>query len=261
MITKYDVCGDEDSNAILAPVGLNGAHGTLPLTGILHELDPTLPQPPSLSIHVPCDKDITGSDMYTPPTVTINQVATSSDDHSVHTVNSASSDEDDHSIASASSGSISLDMDDYPPPPGSLLDDYLHRPQSPLGVDDFSMTADTSINAPLSQDPAHMDKSTDPVELHHPSICRVHGTFRVCYANQPEELRPWERPVRLDRGGLSDTGANICMTNLLELLRNVRPLAQPIAVGVALTPDATFTQDSVCTHVGKLPLPLTNDNY
>ena len=79
--------------------------------------------------------------------------------------------------------------------------------------------------------------------------------------------KSWEIPNRTDtlplrtKGGLSDTGANICMTNKMLLLLNVKRLDNPIHVGVALNVEGSSVSNSVCTHVGNLPLPLTLGEY
>ena len=63
------------------------------------------------------------------------------------------------------------------------------------------------------------------------------------------------------KGGLCDPGANICMTNKLSLLLNAKRLDHPLPVGVALNVEGSLVSNSVCTHVGDLPLPLTSGDY
>ncbi len=51
------------------------------------------------------------------------------------------------------------------------------------------------------------------------------------------------------------------MTNRLSLLLNVRPLDNPLKVGVAIAEGGESLTESKCTHIGDLPLPLANGGY
>ncbi len=66
------------------------------------------------------------------------------------------------------------------------------------------------------------------------------------------------QPIRLNKGGLNDPGANICMTNRLALILNMRLLDTPLKVGVAVSEGGADITEFKCTHMGDLPFTLTN---
>lgn len=73
-------------------------------------------------------------------------------------------------------------------------------------------------------------------------------------------MNDWSRPRILKflaDAGLIDPGANICMTNALEPLKNLRRLPIPLKVGVAVE-GRSEPQQSTCTHVGDLPIRLSD---
>ena len=180
---------------------------------------------------------------------------------------------DDASIGSHSSGSCSIDSCDlgppscstpdrgHGPPPGSLLYKCDVAPPSPTNIMDFS-------DDPATEDLPDSDDFGGAYDVNGLSLLPVFGSIRVCNIDTDRSAnKSWEIPTRTDilpqraKGGLSDTGANICMTNQMSLLLNVRQLHNPIPVGVALNVEGSKVANSVCTHVGDLPLPLTSGEY
>ena len=181
---------------------------------------------------------------------------------------------DDNTVGSDSSGSSSLDLDEFGPPPGSFLYKCDVHPASPTTVKDVPPDDDSVSDEYLLDDPfvASYDDlvydrtpvlddfgSLDLNMLDGLSIHHVHGDIRVCNVLvDPAAAPSWNAPSRLDKGGLCDPGANICMTNNFKLLHGIRRLATPISVGVALDTSTSGMKTSVCTHVGYLLLPLTD---
>ena len=167
-----------------------------------------------------------------PPALNVNQARIS--DESMQT--------DDASIQSDSSGSCTIDSMDFNPPPGSLLYKCDQSPASPTNVIEFPL--DTEIE----------DTPDDEYANEKLSVMVINGEVRICSV-QPGKPGTY---TENDQGGLADPGANVCMTNKKSLLYNLRPLENPFPVGVAVSQDSTSTSQSMCTHVGELPLPMTN---
>ena len=65
-------------------------------------------------------------------------------------------------------------------------------------------------------------------------------TFKICSSKIGSDAR----------GDLADSGANCSMTANLKALANLRKLAEPITIGLAVSQDGTITSTSECTHIG-----------
>ena len=87
------------------------------------------------------------------------------------------------------------------------------------------------------------------------------GNIKVYNISTSNDAKAWESPHRLDPGGLSDLGANMCMTNQKDLILNLQPLQKPIGCGVAVTSKRDRVEKAVCTHISKFILPLTSGEY
>lgn len=60
--------------------------------------------------------------------------------------------------------------------------------------------------------------------------------------------------ANLDKGNLTDSGANCWITANLSALSDVTELAQPIVIGLAVTNDGSVKSSSECTHIDRLTI-------
>lgn len=165
------------------------------------------------------------------------------------------------------------------PPPRSMLDDFDPLPTSRadtgmaasspnvFGINEILDNERSALGIGLSS--SATSEAQDEVETFDDAQRRFVDwtslywkTAESTVCGLADTTNVWNRPrilKLLEDVGLIDPGANICMTHALALLHNVRRLRTPLAVGVALDNDSTPRQ-SVCTHVGELPLRLSDGN-
>jgi hypothetical protein len=134
-------------------------------------------------------------------------------------------------------------------PAGSIFDpDGLARPPLPSTPFDFpfpTTSTDVLADAPPSEPPdlpSIMDSVTHVVGL--PRVCGLLGDSAPCIKSS----------TSLGDATLVDSGANICVTGLLETLVDVVSIpALPISVAVH---GSNTSLDDCCTHRGLLPLTM-----
>lgn len=88
-----------------------------------------------------------------------------------------------------------------------------------------------------------------------PSIHRISNSTLICGLGTAGP-RIVARIIEGVPHGLTDSGANLCMTNDPSLLLNVGP-CHPFHIDQA-TSDGTPSASNVCDRVGLLPIPLVN---
>ena len=168
------------------------------------------------------------------------------------------------------------------PPPGSLLSE-IQRPQSPTGINEFPFEEidmekynvfdinhkTTNILPRFRTNKVAIQQIVDEVKLTDEYV-REDPIRDIDFANGVisytvvADIGTFGRTFKMNRcevhkkGGLSDTGANCCMTADKTILRNLRELDTPMLIGVAVTHDGPITSSAECTHVGDLPIYCDN---
>jgi hypothetical protein len=135
-------------------------------------------------------------------------------------------------------------------PPGSLLDpDKVNHPPSPMTPFEFplDLKSDQTLAGMLAGLP-FMPTAMD-------SVTHMVGFLRVCGLSGKTSTTV---TVRLPSSGgestLVDTGANICVTGMLEALVDVTVIP-PLPISVAVH-GSGVSLDDCCTHRGLLPLTM-----
>jgi hypothetical protein len=134
-------------------------------------------------------------------------------------------------------------------PPGSLFHhDELNWPHSPTTPFSFPFEPDSSpppadIRTELPDLPSMMDSVTRVVVV--PHVCGLSGDSTTTVT---------VRPSTNSDSTLVDTGANICITGMLDLLVDVVVIS-PLPISVVVH-GSGISLDGCCTHRGLLPLPL-----
>jgi hypothetical protein len=137
-------------------------------------------------------------------------------------------------------------------PPGSLFDpEGLHSPPSSTSAFDFpfdstSAQALVRMIADLSDLPSILDSVTHVVGLL--CVCGLSGDVLSTVT-----VRPFGSNNNMT---LVDTGANICITGMLESLVDVVKIP-PLPISVAVH-SAGVSLDDCCTHQGLLPLTMVD---
>jgi hypothetical protein len=137
-------------------------------------------------------------------------------------------------------------------PPGSLFDpDELAWPPSPTTLFGFPLdpTSDQAFAGMVAELP-DLPNTMD-------SIMHVVGLPRVCgLSGDSMTLVTIRSSGSAYDSTLVDTGANICVTGMLDLLVDV-VVIPPLPILVAVH-GAGVSLDDCCTHCGLLPLPLND---
>ena len=152
-------------------------------------------------------------------------------------------------------------------PPGSLLDN-LDCPASPTFVADHPDLEASLFNDQYAN-PNSYDDASDDIEDPFPSLVEVRHRPKISGLFSLDNV--WSRPrvcnlhsppsPSIRRTAMSDPGANICITDVLELLHDVEDI-KPFSVGLAVeSAQLDDIQVSQCTKKGILMLPLTNGHF
>ena len=135
-------------------------------------------------------------------------------------------------------------------PPGSLLDpDEVNHPPSPVMPFDFplDLASDQALDGMLAGLP-YMPTAMD-------SVTHMVGFPRVCGLSDETSTTVTVRlPSSGGESSLVDTGANICITGMLEALVDVTVIP-PLPISVAVHGSGVLLDDCY-THRGLLPLMM-----